>query len=131
MTNDKVVRKILHLIPTLDYGGSARQLQLLATGLPVSRFQVRTCTLSRGGPVAGLLESSGIPVDTLGWHRLLDIRPFQRLRQLVRQWRPDVIHAWGSSSLRAICLTGRFAGRLVASAVTPPGAHGTLLPLVD
>src|SRR5260370_40083766 len=71
------VLRVLHVIPHLEYSGAARQLQLLATGLPRDQFEVRVCALGLVGPVAKSLQSAGIAVDALGWNRPFDLSPFR------------------------------------------------------
>jgi glycosyltransferase involved in cell wall biosynthesis len=98
------VNKILLLVPDLEYGSVATQVSLLATGLPRSQFEVRVAVLGRSGPLAEPLTAAGIPVDVLGWHRLLELNPLRRLRQLVNEYRPEIIHAWRWPALRALSL---------------------------
>ena len=47
-----LVRKLLLLIPSLEYGGAARQLTLLAAGLPRERFEPHVAVLGAEGPFA-------------------------------------------------------------------------------
>jgi glycosyltransferase involved in cell wall biosynthesis len=116
------VRKVLFVIPSLDYGGAARQLTLLAAGLPRDRFDVRVAALGPPTPWAGALRAAGVAVDLLGWRRALDPRPFVALRRLVRSFAPAAVHAWGLPALRALALTGsRGPGRLLLSAAFPQG----------
>ena len=51
--------KILFVIPSLDYGGAARQLTLIAAGLPRDRFQPRVCVLGRTAPWVDELRRQG------------------------------------------------------------------------
>jgi glycosyltransferase involved in cell wall biosynthesis len=119
------VRKVLFLIPHLEHSGAAKQLFLLAAGLPRAEFDVRVASLWNGGAVAKLLRRAGVPVEELGWSRLFDLKPFWRLRELVKVFRPDVTHTWQHPSLRAVTLAvGAGKGRLVASAVLGPARLG-------
>jgi glycosyltransferase involved in cell wall biosynthesis len=115
-----VVRNLLFLTPSLDYGGAARQLTLLAAGLPRDRFQVRVCVLGRPAPWDDRLRRAGVQVDVLGRTRPLDLVPYLALRRLVRDFRPAVLHAWGPAALHAVYLSGGPAGaRLIGSALLP------------
>jgi glycosyltransferase involved in cell wall biosynthesis len=116
------VRTVLHVTPGLDYSGPARQLTLLARHLPRDRFAVRVCVLGRSSPWAEALRAAGVPVDVLGWTRTVDARPLLALRRLVREVRPDVVHAWGRPALRAAALAARPA-RLVGGSLLPPGGR--------
>src|SRR5690349_6221315 len=105
--------KILFVIPGLNYGGAARQLTLLATGLPRDRFEPRVCVLGRDGPFGDVLRAAGVAVDVLHWTKFFDVNPFRRLRRLVRTFRPDVTHAWRPAALRAVVpAAGGQAGKL-------------------
>src|SRR4051794_12025429 len=98
--------KVLYVIPSLDYGGAARQLGLLAAGLPRDRFEPRVCVLGRDGPLGTPLRAAGVPVEVLGWTRSFDPRPPWRLRQILRDFRPDVLHLWTPAAVRAAALSG-------------------------
>jgi glucose-1-phosphate adenylyltransferase len=113
--------KVLFVIPSLHYGGAAKQLVLLATGLPAERFRRSVCVLGQDGPFGKPLRAAGVEVEALGWNKLFDVRPFWRLRRLVREQLPDVVHAWQPAALRALALAGGPGpGRLVVSAPLPP-----------
>jgi glycosyltransferase involved in cell wall biosynthesis len=99
--------KVLFVIPSLQFGGAARQLSLLAAGLPAGQFERRVCVLSEAGPWADDLRRAGVSVEVFGWRHLLDPRPFRGLRQVIRDFRPDVIHAWQTSALGAVAALGR------------------------
>jgi glycosyltransferase involved in cell wall biosynthesis len=110
-------RTILFVIPSLEYSGAARQLCLLAAGLPRESFRVRVAVLGRETPWVASLRGEGVEVEMLGWHRPFDVLPFVRLRRLVRSMRPDVLHVWGTTALRAVVLSGsRPAKQLLVSA---------------
>jgi glycosyltransferase involved in cell wall biosynthesis len=112
------VRTVLFVIPSLRYGGAARQLTLLAAGLPSESFQVRVVVLGTTTPWVDSLRAAGVTVEVLGWRRPFDVLPFLALRRLVRSMRPDVIHIWGAMALRAMVLSGsRATNRVFISAV--------------
>jgi glycosyltransferase involved in cell wall biosynthesis len=101
------VQKILFLTADLEYRGPVTQLTLLARRLPRDRFLPRVCTLGDSGPAAEPLRSAGVPVEALGWRRPFDVNPALALRRLLREFRPDVIHAWGLTPARAVWLASR------------------------
>jgi glycosyltransferase involved in cell wall biosynthesis len=118
------MRTILFVISTLEYGGAARQLMLLAAGLPRESFQVRVVVLGTETPWVASLREKGVEVETLDWRRPFDVLPCLGLRRLVRSLRPDVIHVWGATALRTVVLTGSHrANRLLVSAVLSPAAR--------
>ena len=117
------MQTILFVIPSLDYGGAARQLTLIAEGLPRDRFRRRVCVLGRTAPWAEELRAAGVEVDILEWKRPLEPAPFFDMRRLLSELRPDVVHLWGRTALRFVAVLGgvRGAGRLFVSAAAPPG----------
>ncbi|HBI45934.1 MAG TPA: hypothetical protein DDY78_24220, partial [Planctomycetales bacterium] len=117
------MQTILFVIPSLDYGGAARQLTLIAEGLPRERFHARVCVLGRTAPWAEELRAAGVEVDILGWKRPFELAPFFALSRLLTELRPDVVHCWGRTPLRALeAVVGvRGAGRVFVSAALPPG----------
>jgi glycosyltransferase involved in cell wall biosynthesis len=111
--------KILFVIPDLEYSGAARQLTLLASGLPADRFQRRVSVFGSAGPWVETLRAAGVDVDVLGWKRLVDLKPFGALRRVLRSYQADVIHAWRLPALRAVWFAGG-RGRLLVSRPLPP-----------
>src|SRR5690348_15930077 len=100
------MRHILFVIPSLDYGGAARQLTLLAAALPREHFQPRVCVLGGLAPWVETLRQAGVTVDVLGWKRPFDVAPFLALRKLLQRARPTILHAWGKAALAAVVLSG-------------------------
>ena len=86
--------RVLLVIPTLDQSGAEKQLTLLATGLPRDQFDVRVVALTRGGPYAENLERHGIPVTILAKRWKFDPFCLWRLRRVIRDWQPAIIHTW-------------------------------------
>ncbi len=87
-------------------GGAARE-----------SFRVRVAVLGTETPWVASLRGEGVAVELLNWRRPFDVLPFTALRRLVKSTRPDVVHVWGATALRAVVLTGsRSANRLWVSA---------------
>lgn len=87
--------RILQIITTLGVGGAETMLRNVALTLDRQRFEQRVVTLRSLDTIGAQLSAAGIPVMAL------DIRkqaPFpwriRRVTRLVREWRPDIIHAW-------------------------------------
>src|SRR5262245_60601054 len=111
-------RRVLHLIPDLDYGGAARQLSLLAPGLAMEGHEQHVAVLRDDGPLSQPLRNAGINPAFLSCRRrrLIDPDGWFRLRGLLRTVQPEVIHVWGRPALRFLCFVGGWpAARLVAS----------------
>ncbi|HMC66595.1 MAG TPA: glycosyltransferase [Gemmataceae bacterium] len=130
------MRRILFLIPSLQYSGTAKQATLLACQLPQDRFETCVAVLGAAGPLTEPLVSAGVHVERLGWKRFFDVTPFWWLRRLVKEFQPDVIHAWGVQSLRALRIAYSLGGRRsVRSAIVAsrclPAPRGKTDALVD
>ncbi len=120
---------LLHLLPTFDYSAAGRQVTLLAPrlrslsdpvslGTPPARLDVHVAALGSDGPFAEPLRAAGVPVHVLGCGRRFDMAAVWALRRLVRELRPEVIHAWRLPALRAAGVVrawGRSAFRLIVS----------------
>src|SRR5689334_1195915 len=100
------MQTILSVMPSLEYSGAARQLCLLATGLPRDSFRVRVAVLGTETPWVASLRGEGVEVEVLNWRRPFDVLPFVALRRLVRSMRPHVLHVWGRTAMRTVLLTG-------------------------
>lgn len=100
--------KVLLLIPTLDRSGAEKQLTLLATRLPRTEFDVRVVLLTRGGPYEEELAAHHVPVIHLRKRFKFDPFAWRRLRNLLRDEKPDVLHTW--------LFAGNAYGRLAAGA---------------
>src|SRR5262249_50047623 len=110
------VPRVLHLIPDLDYCGASRQLFLLTRGFVQQAIEVRVCTLGGHGPLFDDLEQANIPLELLNWRRVIDIQPLLRIRRVLRDFQPDVIHAWKRSAWRlAVAAAGSSRGVLVSA----------------
>jgi len=88
------VQKVLLLVPTLDRSGAEKQLTLLATHLPRDLFDIQVVALDRGGPFESELKVHEISVTTLNKRTKLDLSALRKLRNLILDWKPDVILSW-------------------------------------
>ncbi len=104
--------RVVLLIPTLDRSGAEKQFTLLAKGLPKTEFDVTAVALTRGGPYADELASSGIPLTVIGKRSKLDPFSFWRLRAELQRLQPDILHTW----LFAANSYGRLCSRIVPHA---------------
>ncbi|QDU95636.1 glycosyltransferase [Lignipirellula cremea] len=86
--------RVLLIIPTLDRGGAEKQLAYLATRLPREQFDVHVCALTRGGPLAAMLEEADIPLTVIGKSWKVDPGAWWRLRKFIQQLQPDIVHTW-------------------------------------
>jgi glycosyltransferase involved in cell wall biosynthesis len=120
-TRRLAVIKILHVVDNLGANGSATQLHLQVRGLPRARFDARVCVLGKDVPGAAAARWAGVPLEVLGWQRPLDFRAAAALRQLVRRFQPDLIHAGSPVALRSVSVTlDQFRGAVLVSAPFDP-----------
>ena len=82
------------IIPTLDEGGAEKQISLLARGLDRNEFEVHVIVLTRNGPREKELLDAGIPVHHIEKRSKLDPFAWLRLRKLLQQLKPDIVHTW-------------------------------------
>ena len=102
--------KIVLLIPTLDQSGAEKQLALLATGLPRDEFDVHVVTLTRGGHYEQTLQDAGISVTHINKRLKFDPFALRRLKRLIQELQPDIVHSW----LFAASAYARLIARLMA-----------------
>ena len=84
---------VLHLIPTLGYGGAERQLAILAAAQRAAGYDVHVGVL-RGGPNRARLEDAGVGVHELAWRGHHDPLMIISAMRLVRRLRPAVVQSW-------------------------------------
>lgn len=86
--------RVALIIPTLDRGGAEKQLCLLACGLPRLGIVPTVIVLTRDGPLREVLRRHGVAVRVIGKRFRFDPSSFWRLRRVLRELRPDVVHTW-------------------------------------
>ncbi|MBT6154307.1 MAG: glycosyltransferase [Planctomycetaceae bacterium] len=86
--------RLLLLIPTLDRSGAEKQFTLLASRLPRDEFDVHVAALTRGGPYEADLRAANIPVTILDKRWKCDPLAFMRLRRLLMDFQPQILHTW-------------------------------------
>jgi glycosyltransferase involved in cell wall biosynthesis len=84
---------ILHLIPTLEGGGTERQLSMLATEQAKRGWCVNV-GIRRGGVYEKSLRDSGVMVYLLGDHKGINPKLLVRISALVKHCKPDIIQTW-------------------------------------
>lgn len=101
---------MLLLTVGLTVGGTEGQLFELASRLDSRRFSVLVCSLKGEGPVARAMRERGVRVVTLNGCGAWDIRVLSRLFRLIRQERPEILHAFLGFANLAASLIGRLLG---------------------
>jgi len=87
--------RILHVITSLGLGGAQVMLRRYLAALGPDGAGHRVVTLLPGGSVGREIADLGVPVSDLGLSSALKL-PLAagRLRRIVRECRPDVLHGW-------------------------------------
>jgi glycosyltransferase involved in cell wall biosynthesis len=101
-----LMRRVLHIIDSLDRTSATNQLSVLAEALAREGFQVQIAELDvtripryRDGPAEGSSgATSSIPITPLGRRMAIDPLAFVRLARLVRGFQPDIVQTWDLSS---------------------------------
>lgn len=96
---------VLHLIDSLPREGAEMVVYDLIQRSDRGKFEFLVATLTRGGGVARMLETIGVPVHILSRRSFLDLKGFRRLLGLIRDQRVNVIHThlfsshlWGGAA---------------------------------
>ena len=103
------MRRILHVIPTLDGGGAERQLALLAAE-QVRRGDAVHIALRRRGVNASAAEQAGVVLHELGEFRSLHPGLVRAIHRLCRRLRPDLLQSWLPQADACGGLAARMAG---------------------
>src|SRR5437763_9167225 len=112
--------KILHLIDSLDFNGSDRQLHLLGPAPADERTAIEICCLGPDTRWSASLRQANLTVHTLGWTRWFDFSALWNLREILRHTTFDVIHVWRMPALRALAVVAPgLLSRVVMSAPLP------------
>lgn len=93
--------RVLHIVSAGALAGSLQQslFMPLLTRLPRPRVKSLVTCLSPGAVPSAVLRQSGVPTYDLAISRKrFSPRAFQELQQATRNFRPDVIQAWGHTA---------------------------------
>jgi glycosyltransferase involved in cell wall biosynthesis len=89
------VLKVVHLISGLEAGGAERSLANLVAGLDRTRIRNVVISMTGRGFFGEIIERNGTPVHVLNMTRgVPSISALNRLRQLLRAERPDLLQTW-------------------------------------
>ncbi len=86
--------RLVHIITGLNVGGAESFLARLLMRLP-PRFETSVISLSTIGAIGKQLRASGVNVATLGMtRRSLGVAPVFRLRDMLKEAKPDMVQTW-------------------------------------
>tara|TARA_B100001123_G_scaffold219596_1_gene247804 strand:+ start:3210 stop:4382 length:1173 start_codon:yes stop_codon:yes gene_type:complete len=101
--------KVLHLITSLEVGGAQRGLLLGLPKFNSERYEHIICSMMSRVQMKHQFQEAGIEVTSLGLEKKTDIAVVLRLRSLIRELRPDILHTY----LLHSNVIGRIVGRLL------------------
>jgi glycosyltransferase involved in cell wall biosynthesis len=86
--------RILIIATGLNRGGAEMQVFHLAKGLRARGWEAEIVSMLCGGIMGDQFREAGIPLHELGMRRSIpDPRAIFRLRKIIRNFRPDVVHS--------------------------------------
>jgi glycosyltransferase involved in cell wall biosynthesis len=100
--------KVLHLITSLEVGGAQHGMLLGLPRFDNNHYEHVVCSIMDRMQMVQQFRNAGIEVRTLGLSRKTDISVALRLRSLLKDLRPDVLHTY----LLHANVLGRIIGRL-------------------
>ena len=87
--------RLAFLVRSMERGGAERQLVVLARGLRSRGHDVAVLVFYAGGPLEGELRAGGVRVRAIGKRGRWDVVRFlARLHRVLREERPNVLHAY-------------------------------------
>lgn len=93
-TKGSAPARVLHIVPDLWTGGAEVMLAQLIEHTDTA-FEHRLLSLRSLGDIGPRLEAAGIHVEALNIHGwLAAIFKLFRLRRVIRNYRPDIVHTW-------------------------------------
>jgi glycosyltransferase involved in cell wall biosynthesis len=110
ITAVRIFMNILFLTRSLNYGGSERQLTLLATELLKRGQKIVVATFYPGGALRNDLSMAGVPTISLEKRSRWQVVGFVvRLIRYVRQLRPQILHSYlGTANILSVVLKPLF-----------------------
>lgn len=98
--------KVLHVIDSLVAEGAEQLLLDILCANDSKNLEYVVCCLASGGPLVEEIQDIGIPVCIIGRRHKADLRALWKLRGLIREFKPDIVHTH--------LFTSSFWGRIAA-----------------
>ena len=109
--------KVLHLVTSLEVGGAQHGMLLGLPRFDSDQYEHIVCSIMDRMQMASQFREAGVEVRSLGLSRKTDIGVVLRLRALLKEIRPDVLHTY--------LLHGNILGRLIGRLVGVPVLIGS------
>src|ERR1700678_2145931 len=111
--------RVVQVITGLEVGGAERLLLNTLRHLPPEEFDSHVVCLYNNGSIGREIEALGIPVTDVGMRSRNDLAGVLRLRKLLKQLRPQILH----THLFRANLWGRLAGATLRIPVVVSSEH--------
>ena len=108
---------MLHLVTSLEVGGAQHGMLLGLPRFDNDQYEHIVCSIMDRMQMASQFREAGVEVRSLGLSRKTDIGVVLRLRALLKEIRPDVLHTY--------LLHGNILGRLIGRLVGVPVIIGS------
>lgn len=85
--------RVLHLLPWLAEGGVEQRRLVLAQQLDPTRYEQRIACATTRAWMEAAITAAGTPIEKIGgtW-TVTDLRSIRRVRAIIEDWRPDIVH---------------------------------------
>lgn len=107
-SSDTKRHRVLHVVPLLEVNSVAKQMSVVAAGLPNDQFESQIIALGATKSAISLTESHGIGLRIVRRQGEFDAANLWRFVQQIRKWKPDILHFWSIRS-GAVYLTAASA----------------------
>jgi hypothetical protein len=105
-------KRIMIVCPSLGFGGAETQIIVTAIGMKARGHEVAIYLLSTEKDRADEVRAAGVTLWEDNRNSRLDLPLLQRLRRVVRDWQPDLIHGYlFDGNLYAPCRHGTKGSR--------------------
>lgn len=101
--------RVMHVVQSLEVGGLENGVVNLLNQLSDERFNHVVCCLTHAGRLAERIQSKDVEIVEMGLPTDRFRFPVMKLRRLLRQWAPDIVHTRGWGTIDAI-VAARVAG---------------------
>lgn len=96
---------IAHIVYALDTGGLENGLVNIINRMPSDQFRHMVICLTTSGKFSERIEKPDVPVIELNKSPGHDLGSYKRLWQVLRQYRPDIVHSRNLAALEAQLVT--------------------------
>ncbi len=121
MQNDSRKLKIVHLVTSLEVGGAQHNMLLGLPNLDPTRYKHVLVSIMDRMQMKQQFQQAGIEVHSLGLRKKTDITAAWRLRSLLKNIHPDILHTY--------LIHGNVLGRIVGRIAGVPTIIGSELTI--